>query len=676
MEAVKRNVCRGVIFLMACLTCVVVFGSGLIAGVYAAYGPYTSYVGGYGYTLKFVKDWDDGDDTSNRPDKITFKVDLEDHNNGKSQAKKIEDVEITLAKEKNWTYTYTGKDGNSQHYGYYEGSLRELTVDGYEYDGETVEVDEDNKVVTITLKNIKKKLPTATAAELGINGTKMLVGREFQQGDTFTFKIEPLNNAPAPVDSDGEPLSQVIITPVGGSEADIEFDGTFTFTAAGTYAYRISEVKPEDPADGMSYDPTVYQLTVKVEETQAADAGSDQDSQTDGEGEDQTQTAEEKQGELAITNVKIEKSMNGSDDCEEVYNRTDFPNEPYCDFTNVYGASIPLTGTKTLTGREFQSDDTFTFTITPGNGAPTPVDDEGKRLTEVTIRPTSGEYPAEIDFGTIYFTPEVLGEGDNPKTFSYTITEQAGSIDGMIYDMTPRTVLIEVKLQGDGSVTAEVVKSESSALSWTNTWKEPDGPGGDPGGEPGDDPGDNPSPSYTRLTVNKEWILDDGGEAPVSVTVELLRNNRVHEEVTLDEDNDWSHTWTHLDDRYNWKVREADVPDGFTAEISYRGTTWTITNDDIPEDPETPPEEPDEPDTPEVPDTPDEPDVPDTPDTPDEPDVPDTPDTPDEPNTPNEPTLPQTGQNWRLVWILAITGAVLVLVGILGKKGYHGKHEA
>lgn len=95
--------------------------------------------------------------------------------------------------------------------------------------------------------------------------------------------------------------------------------------------------------------------------------------------------------------------------------------------------------------------------------------------------------------------------------------------------------------------------------------------------------------------------------------------------------------------------------------------SWTNTwkePDDPGDDPETPPEEPDEPDTPGDPVTPDEPDVPNTPDT------------PDEPNTPNEPTLPQTGQNWRLVWILVITGAVLVLVGILGKKGYHGKHEA
>ena len=162
-------------------------------------------------------------------------------------------------------------------------------------------------------------------------------------------------------------------------------------------------------------------------------------------------------------------------------------------------------------------------------------------------------------------------------------------------------------------------------------------------------------------------------EAPVSVTVELLRNNRVHEEVTLDEDNDWSHTWTRLDDRYNWKVQEADVPDGFTAEVSHRGTIWTITNDDIPEDPETPPEEPDEPDEP---DTPEEPDTPDEPGTPDEPDIPDEPGTPGGPDTPDEPTLPQTGQSWWPVWALAIAGAILMLAGILVKKRYHGKHEA
>lgn len=632
MEAVKRNVCRGVIFLMACLTCLVVFGGGLIAGVYAADTPYVPYTG-----------------------------------------------------------------------------------------------------------------------HVGIHVTKELVGRPFQAGDKFTFKIKPAGNAPAPVDEDGNSLDIVTICSKpeageGSNTADIEVDAEFTFNDPGTYVYYISEVQPEKPLEGITYDQRTYRLTIEIakeipvqtntsgegetagEEESPADAenggaaggkaagavsdneiaaspapaeddasqaggdaaaaagagepsdsgdSADSDASTDSGAagmetgsEDDSQVRSGGKDKLVVKSVTLEKSTDGQN-WEKVHFGESWPDEPY-HFINTYtGASVPLTGTKTLEGRKYQKGDTFTFTITPENGAPAPEDDDGQPLNKVTIEPVSGD-SAEIDFGTIHFEATDLGR-EGEKTFSYTITEQAGSIDGMTYDTDPRTVQIQVTREEDGSMTAKVVDPDSDELSWTNTWKDPDEPGGDPGDDPDDDPGDDPRPSYTSLTVNKVWVLDDGGEAPVSVTVELLRNNRVYEEVTLDEDNDWSHTWTRLDARYNWKVQEADVPDGFTAEVSHRGTIWTITNDDIPEDPETPPEEPDEPDTPEDPDTPDEPDIPGTPD---EPDVPDTPDTPDEPNTPNEPTLPQTGQNWRLVWILAITGAVLVLVGILGKKGYHGKHEA
>lgn len=571
MEAVKRNVSRGVIFLMACLTCVVVFGSGLIAEA-AARGSYATY--------------------------------------------------------------------------------------------------------------------TTYACDLGINVTKTLIGRDFKAGDVFTFKIEPQKEENNRVSSETVTISAMnngegSILPGNTAEAD-DRAIFIKFTWPGEYVYYISEVEPDkDALPGIIYDQTKYKVTVTVgvkedpvvdpsdpveNNITLADGGEENGLSGDGDnqsGGDDAQSKESVQKELEVTNVKVEKYSSSDGEWPVVYDGPPLKDKQYCAFTNIYGTSVGLTGTKTLSGRDFQSGDTFTFTITREDGAPAPVDDKGKSLTEVTIQPTSGEKSAEIDFGTIYFTPEVLGGGEE-KTFTYMITEKQGEIDGMTYDTAQRTVLIEVKRQDDGSVTAEVVESESSALSWTNTWDDPDDPG-EPGGDPGDGPGDDPSPSYTSLTVNKEWILDDGGEAPVSVTVELLRNNRVYKEVTLDEDNDWSHTWTRLDGRFNWKVQEADVPDGFTAEVSHRGTIWTITNDDIPEDPETPPEEPDEPD---------EPDTPEDPVTPDEPDVPDTPDTPDEPNTPNEPTLPQTGQNWRLVWILAITGAVLVLVGILGKKGYHGKHEA
>ena len=518
MEAVKRNVCRGVIFLMACLTCVVVFASGLIAWAdnYSSYVPYTTY-----------------------------------------------------------------------------------------------------------------------ACDLGINVTKTLTGREFQAGDEFTFKIEPQNEKYNEVSSKTVTIGAMNngedpILPGNTAEAD---DGAIfiKFTWPGEYVYYISEDEPDENAlPGIIYDQTEYKVTVTVSEKKAALDGSEseeatgQGGQTDNEGGstkvpgsdntangesnapatagsegegdpivdpsdpvennitpadggeengpsgdgdnqsggDDAQSKESVQKELEVTNVKVEKSSSSDGEWTVVYNGTPPTDKQYCAFTNVYGgASIPLTGTKTLEGRKYQKGDTFTFTITPKNGAPDPVDGKGERLTEVTIRPTSGENSAEIDFGTIYFTPEVLGEGEE-KTFTYTITEKQGEIDGMTYDTDPRTVQIKVTTLEGGKMKAEVVSPVDGSLSWTNTWEGPD------------DPGDYP---------------------------------------------------------------------------------------------ETPPEEPDEPD---------EPDTPEDPVTPDEPDVPDTPDTPDEPNTPNEPTLPQTGQNWRLVWILVITGAVLVLVGILGKKGYHGKHEA
>ena len=125
-----------------------------------------------------------------------------------------------------------------------------------------------------------------------------------------------------------------------------------------------------------------------------------------------------------------------------------------------------------------------------------------------------------------------------------------------------------------------------------------------------------PSTSKTTLTVHKVW--DDGGAAdrPKGVEVTLLRNGKAHETVTLNKENQWTHTWGKLDKRYQWSVSE-DVPEGYTAEYSVSGATTVITNSK-----EVKPDEPDGPDVPDIPDVPDTPDVPDVPDAPDTPDVP------------------------------------------------------
>ena len=224
-----------------------------------------------------------------------------------------------------------------------------------------------------------------------------------------------------------------------------------------TVTVGVKEDTVVDPSDPVENDITP---AVGGEENGLSGDGDNQS------GGDDAQSKESVPKELEVTNVKVEKRSSSDGEWGTVvYNGPPLKDKQYCAFTNIYGTSVDLTGTKTLSGRDFQSDDTFTFTITPKDGAPTPVDDDGNPLAEVTIQPKSGT-SEEINFGTIYFTPEVLGEGEKAKTFTYTITEQPGSIDGMTYDTDPRTVKIQVTAQKDGSMKAEVVDPE--AVSYTH----------------------------------------------------------------------------------------------------------------------------------------------------------------------------------------------------------------
>lgn len=73
--------------------------------------------------------------------------------------------------------------------------------------------------------------------------------------------------------------------------------------------------------------------------------------------------------------------------------------------------------------------------------------------------------------------------------------------------------------------------------------------------------------------VIKVW---DRGTVPEPVTVELLRNGRVYETVTLSERNNWRYTWTDLDPSYRWEVLERDA--GYRVTISQNGGTYRILN--------------------------------------------------------------------------------------------------
>ena len=127
-----------------------------------------------------------------------------------------------------------------------------------------------------------------------------------------------------------------------------------------------------------------------------------------------------------------------------------------------------------------------------------------------------------------------------------------------------------------------------------------------------------------------------------------------------------------MNDRYDWSVKEINVPDGFTVTTEQNGTVVTITNDDVP----TPPVDSGKPTTPTVPHEPTNPTDSPNPDKANKSSNPAQPEVPTTSDNPEEEHLPQKGQPWWQVITLLSTGIILVLLGILGKKRYHGKHSA
>ena len=133
-----------------------------------------------------------------------------------------------------------------------------------------------------------------------------------------------------------------------------------------------------------------------------------------------------------------------------------------------------------------------------------------------------------------------------------------------------------------------------------------------------------PPEEQLQLKVLKLWKGDEGRtDRPQSIEVEIFRDGAVYQTVILSQDNNWSYRWTAPADGASWKVAEKNVPTGYTMTVEQRETTFVITNTR----PDTPP-----------------------------------------------PSPPQTGDTVSLLLytvILYISGAMLILFGIAGKRNCH-----
>ena len=251
-----------------------------------------------------------------------------------------------------------------------------------------------------TFKNTYSVAPLD--AELDFDLSKVISGRDWTDGDEFSFTITAPEDAPLP-----DPAT-VTVSKKDAKDgiAAIKF-GKIHYAAAGTYKYEIRE--NAGSTVGMTYDAHVATAEVTVTEN----------------------------GDGSLT-ANVTKKENGR-------------------FTNTYRTELNYTAagglwlSKYLDGRPM-TEGQFTFTVTPA-------DDASARALGLLPGANSFKSPAaaEATVGLIDILAGhevIFTQADAGKTFAYTVSEKNDGKPGYTYDDAERTVTIVIADDGVGTLTA------------------------------------------------------------------------------------------------------------------------------------------------------------------------------------------------------------------------------
>ena len=248
---------------------------------------------------------------------------------------------------------------------------------------------------------------TPTDADLDFDLSKAIDGREWTDGDEFSFTITAPDGAPLP-----DPAT-VTVSKHDAKDgiAAIKF-GKIRYTATGTYKYEIRE--NAGSTVGMTYDAHVATAEVTVTEN----------------------------GDGSLT-ANVTKKENGR-------------------FTNTYRTELNYTAagglwlSKYLDGRPM-TEGQFTFTVTPA-------DDASARALGLLPGANSFKSPAAAE-ATVGLIDILAGhevkftQADAGKTFKYTVAEKNDGQPGYTYDDALRTVTIAIADDTAGTLTATTTVS-------------------------------------------------------------------------------------------------------------------------------------------------------------------------------------------------------------------------
>ena len=256
--------------------------------------------------------------------------------------------------------------------------------------------------------------PVKLDAQNGLSAKKVLEGRDWADGDSFTVQLTPKDGAPMP-DGAKSAMATVELT----KKTPKATFGDITYNKPGTYTYTISEDIPGSNAraDGISYSAAVYTATVKVDDNRA--------------------------GALVVTSVEYQQVR----DDAGVETKTDVADK-VATFTNRYDThehSIIIHAQKNLTdnaGTFPLAQNAFDFklegvggyadasavfnldTVDKNMAAPMPQGTEGNTATVGNNADGTVTWPA------ISYT----AKADAGRAYVYRFTESLGSVAGMTYN--------------------------------------------------------------------------------------------------------------------------------------------------------------------------------------------------------------------------------------------------
>ncbi len=270
-------------------------------------------------------------------------------------------------------------------------------------------------------------------AKNGLSAKKVLKGRKWADGETFTAQLTADDGAPMPEGA----KSKVSTVELTEDDQPATF-GVITYKQPGTYTYTIQEGIPEPDAraDGISYSAAVYTATVVVDDNHA--------------------------GALVVASVTMTQLRDdaGAEKKVEVAGKT-------ATFTNRYDtheANIPIQAKKNLTdnaGTFSLSQNAFSFRL-EGLGGYTDDSaafDPGTYDKSMTAPMPQGAEGSTMDVGNVDGAvrwPDIsyTAKADAGRAYVYRLTENPGSVTGMTYDGSVYYAVVRNAEKGAGIQTS------------------------------------------------------------------------------------------------------------------------------------------------------------------------------------------------------------------------------